>query len=120
MIPLTYESDWKGAISEFLEMLKAETGELSSQADKEIDRLGEKYYLPKKVTEPSIYVRVTDNWIELHLRFVTDSRNRRITHDRLSRMLMDKISGNDRYEIASENIIVAGSHKVQIVNSKEN
>lgn len=119
MIPLTYESDWKGAIREFLEMLKAETGDLSSQADKEIERLGEKYYLPKKVTEPSIYVRVTDNWIELYLRFVTDSRDRRITHDRLNRMLMDRISGNDRYEIASENIIVAGNHKVQIINPKE-
>lgn len=114
MIPLTYDSDWKGAITEFLELLKKETGDLSSQADKEIDRLGEKYYLPKKVTEPSIYVRLTDNWIELHLRFVTDSRTRRITQDKLSRMLMDRISGNDRYEIASENIIVVGNHKVQI------
>lgn len=118
MIPLTYESDWKSAITEFLEMLKAETGELSMQADQEIDRLGEKYYLPKKVTEPSIYVRVTDNWIELHLRFVTDTRQRRITHDRLSRLIMEKISGNDRYEIASENMIVFGTHKVDITNKK--
>lgn len=118
MIPLTYDSDWKGAITEFLELLKKETGDLSSQADKEIDRLGEKYYLPKKVTEPSIYVRLTDNWIELHLRFVTDSRIRRITQDKLSRMLMDRISGNDRYEIASENIIVVGNHKVRIIEQK--
>jgi len=118
MVPLTYESDWKSAIHEFLEMLKAETGELSIQADQEIDRLGEKYYLPKKVTEPSIYIRLTDNWIELHLRFVTDTRNRRITHDRLSRLIMEKISGSDKYEIASENMIVVGSHKVEITNTK--
>lgn len=118
MIPLTYESDWKGAISEFLEMLKNETGELSTQADEEIERLGEKYYLPKKVTEPSIYVRITDNWIELHLRFVTDSRNRRITHDRLSRLIMEKVSGNEKYEIASENMIVFGDHKVRIIDKK--
>ncbi|WP_421908671.1 mechanosensitive ion channel family protein [Methanolacinia petrolearia] len=117
-IPLTYDSDWKSAITEFLELLKKETGDLSSQADKEIDRLGEKYYLPRKVTEPSIYVRLTDNWIELHLRYVADSRTRRITQDKLSRMLMDRISGNDRYEIASENIIVVGNHKVQIIDSK--
>jgi small-conductance mechanosensitive channel len=116
-VPLTYESDWKLAINNFMDIVKTETGEMTIQAEKEVDRLGEKYYLPKKVTEPAVYVKLTDNWVELGIRYVSDSKNRRILSDILNRKILDDIAASDKYNIASENMEVVGKHKVEIIKS---
>ena len=114
-IPLTYDSDWKAAIENFLEIIKAEVGDLTLQAEKEVDRLGEKYYLPKKVTEPAVYVRLTDNWVQVGIRFVSESRNRRAMSDILNRKILDDIAASDSYKVASENYEISGNHKVEII-----
>jgi len=114
-VPLTYDSDWKRAIENFLEIIRAETGEMTVQAEKEVDRLGEKYYLPRKVTEPAVYVRLTDNCVHLGIRYVSESKNRRIISDILNRKILDDIAASDKYAIVSENIEVSGYHKVEIV-----
>ncbi|WOF16384.1 mechanosensitive ion channel family protein [Methanoplanus sp. FWC-SCC4] len=114
-IPLTYDSDWKEAISDFLNIVRSETGDISLSAEKEIERLGEKYYLPKKVTEPFVYVKITDNWIELRLRYVTDAKNRRIQYDRLNRILAEKIFSSDKYSIGSENMEISGKQEIYLL-----
>ncbi|MBN1432077.1 MAG: mechanosensitive ion channel [Methanomicrobiaceae archaeon] len=114
-VPLTYDSDWKAAIENFLEIVRKETGDLTIQAEKEVDRLGEKYYLPRKVTEPAVYVKLTDNWVQLGIRYVSDSKNRRIISNTLNRKILDDIAASDSYTIASENFEISGTHKVEII-----
>lgn len=116
-VPLTYDSDWKAAIENFLHIVRAETGDMTAQAEKEIDRLGEKYYLPRKVTEPAVYVKLTDNWVQLGIRYVSESKNRRIISDILNRKILEDIASSNSYSIASENIEVSGRHKVEIVKN---
>jgi small-conductance mechanosensitive channel len=113
-LPLTYESDWKKAIQLITSIVWDETREITEQAEAEIERIGEKYYLPKKVIEPAIFVTLTDNWINLDIRYVTDTRNRRALHDTLSRQIMDALEKEERIQIASESLIVQGTHSVQL------
>jgi small-conductance mechanosensitive channel len=113
-LPITYESDWKEAAVRFYEVLRRETEELSRVADAEIERIGEKYYLPRKVTEPAVFLSVTDNWVMLDMRYVTDVRNRRAARDRISRLLLEEVEKSDRITIASENMEVSGRHVVKI------
>ena len=114
-IPLTYDSNWKAAIEKFLGIIKAETGDLTIQAEREVERLGEKYYLPKKVTEPAVYVRLTDNWVQLGIRYVSESRNRRAVSDILNRKILDDIASSDSYRVASESYEISGNHTVEII-----
>ncbi len=114
-IPLTYDSNWKAAIENFLGIIKAETGDLTIQAEREVERLGEKYYLPKKVTEPAVYVRLTDNWVQLGIRYVSESRNRRAVSDILNRKILDDIASSDSYRVASESYEISGNHTVEII-----
>jgi len=114
-IPLTYDSNWKAAIENFLGIIKAEAGDLTIQAEREVERLGEKYYLPKKVTEPAVYVRLTDNWVQLGIRYVSESRNRRAISDILNRKILDDIASSDSYRVASESYEISGNHKVEII-----
>ena len=116
-IPLTYDSDWKSAIYNIMEIVKTETGEMTIKAEAEVERLGEKYYLPKKVTDPAVYVKLTDNWVELGIRYVTDSKSRRNISDTLNREILEDITASETYNIASETMDIAGKHTVEIIRN---
>lgn len=110
-IPLTYPSDWKLARDIILSILKKETAAMTEQAEAEIERIGEKYFLPRKVVEPSVYVSFTDNWIMLDARYVTDIRTRRILRSRLSELILSAIEEEERITIASETVTVTTIQK---------
>ena len=110
-IPLTYDSDWRRAREIILSLLKKETGAMTAQAEVEIERIGEKYYLPKKVVEPSIYISLTDNWVMLDVRYVTDARSRRILRSRLSELILTAIESEDGITVSSETMTVTTIQK---------
>jgi len=105
-VPLTYESNWRRAKEIVLSILKQETGTMTAQAELEIERIGERYYLPKKVVEPSVYITLTDNWITLDARYVTDARTRRILHSRMSELILAAIESEEGIMVASETMTV--------------
>jgi small-conductance mechanosensitive channel len=101
-IPITYESDWRTAVSIIMDIVDKETDALTKEAQHDIERLGERFYLPRRETEPAVYVTLTDNWITLEVRYVTDTRNRRILKDRLSRLILEAFESAENINIASE------------------
>jgi small-conductance mechanosensitive channel len=105
-IPLTYDSDWRMARNLILGIVVKETEAMTMQADAEIERIGEKYYLPKKVVDPSAYITLTDNWITLDVRYVTDARSRRILRSRLSELILAAIEAEDTITISSSTVTV--------------
>jgi small-conductance mechanosensitive channel len=113
-IPLTYDSDWRRAKEIVLSILKQETSAMTAQAELEIERIGERYYLPKKVVEPSVYISLTDNWITLDARYVTDARSRRILRTRLSELILAAIESEERITVASETMTVTSVQKTPV------
>jgi small-conductance mechanosensitive channel len=105
-VPVTYESDWKRAIEILTGIAQQETGEISQVAEIEIERIGEKYFLPKKDIQPAVYVTITDNWILLSVRFVTYVRERRVVRARLNRLILEAFEQEDGITIASETMDV--------------
>jgi len=105
-LPVTYDSNWKKASDIILEIVTKQTENVAVVADKEITKLGEKYYLPKKPVEPVIFLTLTDNWINLNIRYVTDTKERRIIRDKLSKLILSEIEKSKNIKIASENIDV--------------
>jgi small-conductance mechanosensitive channel len=105
-IPITYGSDWQRAVTLFLDVVRRETAVTAGLAEWEIEQIGERYYLPKREVEPSVYLTLTDNWIAFDIRYVTDVRRKRATKDNLSRKLLEAVEATDGIAIATENIIV--------------
>jgi small-conductance mechanosensitive channel len=105
-IPITYGSDWRRAVSLFLDIVRRETAATIGRAEREIETIGERYYLPKREVEPSVYLTLTDNWISFDIRYVTDVRMKRVVKGDLSRKLLNAIEAADGITIATENIIV--------------
>nr|WP_319376533.1 mechanosensitive ion channel domain-containing protein [uncultured Methanoregula sp.] len=108
-IPLTYDSDWKRAKDLILGIIIKETASMTKQADEEIERIGENYYLPKKVVEPSAYITLTDNWITLDVRYISDARTRRTLRSRLSELILATIEKEDTITISSTTVSVTTS-----------
>lgn len=106
-IPIKYGSDWKKTIQIIEDITKEETLSMTESAAEELKGLQKKYYLSKKAVEPSVYVRMTDNWIDLNVRYITDARNRRGLHDRLSRKILEALRKEEDVDIASETLDIS-------------
>jgi len=113
MIPITYDSNWKKAKEIILEIVRDETSNVAEEAETEIDRIGEKYYLPKNVVEPALYITPTDNWIAFHIRYVTHVKNRRDFRTGLFEKILSKIQESPDIIISSSTstITVVGPEK---------
>ncbi|HIJ06415.1 MAG: MscS Mechanosensitive ion channel [Methanomicrobiales archaeon 53_19] len=105
-IPVTNDSDWKRAVTILTSIVEEETNEISQIAEKEIERIGEKFFLPKKDISPAVYITQTDNWILLSVRFVTYARERREVRSRLNRLIIEAFEGEQNIEIGSESMSV--------------
>jgi small-conductance mechanosensitive channel len=110
-IPLTYDSDWRRAREIVLSILIEETEAMTVQAELEIERIGQRFFLPRKVVEPTVYITLTDNWIALDARYVTDARTRRILRSRLSELILSAIENEENIAIASETVTVTSIMK---------
>ncbi|HTY14833.1 MAG TPA: mechanosensitive ion channel family protein [Methanoregulaceae archaeon] len=91
MIPVTYDSNWKLAKDTILEIVRSETAATVVEARAEIESIGVKYYLPKNVVEPAVYISPTDASIAIHVRYVTEVTDRREFRTRLVEMILAKI-----------------------------
>jgi len=101
MIPISYSSNWKKAKEVMLEIVTRETAKIVKEAEAEIEKIGETYYLPKRMVEPAVYLTPTDNWISFHVRYVTRVKERRAFRTRISEMILEKVQEYPDISISS-------------------
>jgi small-conductance mechanosensitive channel len=84
-------------------------GELSLEA---LDRMQRRFNVPSTSLEPRVYYLITDNWLELTVRFVVREHGIRALKDAISR---DILSGFDEagIGIASTTIDIVGFPPLQ-------
>ena len=113
-IPLTYDSDWREALTTMRRIVGEETRAMASRAEDEILKLREKYYLTIRAVEPEIYLTLTDNWITFHIRFITDVRLRRQVRSTIGQLLLDEIERSEKLRLASATIDIVGFPEVRV------
>jgi small-conductance mechanosensitive channel len=108
MIPVTYASDWRRAGEIMLEHGQSYTANLWQQAQQQIESLAEQYPLYDTTVEPTLYVVMTDNWIELALRYVVDAHERRGVKARLHHELLQHFEAAPEITVASATFEIVG------------
>jgi small-conductance mechanosensitive channel len=98
-IPVPYTNDWQRAE----EILREEAQRASSSADarRAMEQVRRRYPVGRAEVEPRVFVRATDNWVELAARFVVPVRNARAVKDEMTRRILDRF--------AKESITVAST-----------
>jgi small-conductance mechanosensitive channel len=118
-IPITYDSDWKEGTAKILDIVKKETMGVSENAQKIMEKIEGKYYFTKRSLEPAIFLTLTDNWVSLGIRYVTEVRQRRVLHDRLSRTILSEIEKSEKIKIASATMNITGFPPIRLRNEKD-
>jgi small-conductance mechanosensitive channel len=105
-IPITYQSDWQKAINTITQITKEESKKATAKAEQEIRKLEDRYYLSKRNIESATFVTLTDNWIMLHARYITDVRERRIIQNQLSQRILSAFAKEKDIHIASTSLTI--------------
>lgn len=102
-LPIRYGSD--------IELAKALTTKVAQQvlSDYVLESVEkwkdivEKYYIEDAIVEPTLAIKLTDNWIEFNLRYIVDYKRRRMTKHRLNELI------NNAFEETGGKVLLASA-----------
>lgn len=88
-IPVPYSSDWKRAerilVDEAVRISRIEG------AEEGMSQMRRRFPVPETELEPRVFVRATDNWMELAARFVVPTRTARSLKDEMTRRVYEQL-----------------------------
>lgn len=111
---LTFDSDWKKAEEIAMGITSEITLQFEKNAKHELSDLGEKYLITPSDVECGIYTQITDNWIDMRLRYVVDPRQRRSIKHLLSEKILETFLADKNIKIASESVEISGFPSIRI------
>jgi len=108
VVPITYNSDWQRAAEIMLGHAQEYTEELHAEAEAGLNKMIERYPLQSTQVASTIYMTMTDNWIEITLRYIVDARERRKIKGQLHRELLQHFEKEEKITIASMTVEIVG------------
>ncbi len=112
-IPIRYNSEVATARKIITEVAEKYLSEYATYANQHWQKMVKKYLIEHANVEPSVTVKLTDNWIEFNLRYVVDYKKRRSTKDILFSDILDGIE-------ATNGAVSLASTSIEIISTKEN
>jgi small-conductance mechanosensitive channel len=88
-VPITYKDDRARAERIMLEVVERHTVELHEMSREALEKMRGRYYVHVGDLKPRVFLRLTDNWLELSARFIARDHGVREMKDRMSREILD-------------------------------
>ncbi len=101
-LPITYGSDVEGAIRLLTEVGREYTAEFLKTAEQQLEDMKRRFLVPSLEFEPTVFVSITSNWIQLRMRYVVEARKRRSASSYIYREVFRRLQKNQNIKIASE------------------
>jgi small-conductance mechanosensitive channel len=89
-VPITYAADRHRAEAILLAAAARATVDIQREAEPHRAAMNEAYHLHLETLEPRVFYRITDNWLELSLRFIVDDRKSRAVRDQIAREILEE------------------------------
>lgn len=115
--PIKYTADRKKAEEILLGSVKMHIEDIHKLSSPVRANLDHKYGLKTDDMVPKVYCRLTDNWIELSVRFIVPEHGVRDIKDAISRTLLNAMEEN-QIEVASATFEIVGFPKLEIASSQ--
>jgi small-conductance mechanosensitive channel len=111
---IAYDGDYARAESILLDIAHKHTDATVERAKPGFDRLRERYFVPEHAElPPRVFLRMTDNWVELALRFLAPVHGVRGIKDAMTREILPAFA-QAGLEIASTTFAVTGLPTVNV------
>jgi small-conductance mechanosensitive channel len=113
-IPIPYGRDYRKVESLMLDVARKHAGQFVEEGARQLQHVQGKYFLREQPsTEPHVYVQLTDNWIEMSLRFLTRDHDIRGIKDAMSREILAGLDAA-KIEVASTTAAIVAFPPVNV------
>ena len=112
-IPIRYEDDVDRAERILLDVAGRHTQQIAEQSRPALDGVARDYPIRDASVEPRVFYRLTDNWIQLAVRFIADIRGTRELKDAMSRDILRQLK-DARIPVASSIYEIVGVPKLHV------
>ncbi len=112
-IPVPYRNKRQEAERILLEVAHKHTVKIVELSRDVLDELCRRYFLRQTELEPHVFCRLTDNWLEMSLRFIAGDSGIRALKDKMSRDILDAFE-KAGIEIASGTYEVVGMPPIEV------
>ncbi|HEV2528791.1 MAG TPA: mechanosensitive ion channel domain-containing protein [Thermomicrobiales bacterium] len=89
-IPIAFSADRKRAEQILLDAARRHGADHQEASRAALSELGRRYFIDTPDLEPTVYFRLTDNWLELTVRFLASIRSVRDVKDAMSREILEQ------------------------------
>lgn len=90
-LPISYKDDYRRVESVMIDAVSKHTGDIANLAQPELDRLKKQFFVEAADIPPRVFLRLTDNWIELSIRFLCGTHDIRGLKDRIGRDMLSAL-----------------------------
>lgn len=87
-VPITYATDRARAEAILVAAAERHTAIYQNQAQSHRAMMNQKYHLDLETLAPRVFLRITDNWLELSLRFIVEDHQSREVRDAIAREIL--------------------------------
>lgn len=113
-LPISYKDNREVVERILLRAAEKETVSLEQLAAPAVALLEQKYFITRASIEPRVYMRLTDNWLELTVRFLCHDHDARSVKDRMSREIIQALD-EAKISIASATYEIVGLPPLRVV-----
>ena len=114
-IPIGYKDDRARAEQILLDAARRHTQRIQELSAEALDALLRRYWLKEPTDlEPRVFWRLTDNWIEMSLRFIAEETGVRGLKDRMSRDILDAFD-KAGIQVASATFEIIGLPPLRVI-----
>ncbi len=112
-LPISYKNDRNRAEQIMLEVVRRYTMDIANMAQPELDRLKHRFFIEAADLNPRVFLRITDNWVELAVRFLCRTHDIRGLKDSISREILAGFDAAD-IGIASSTYDIVGLPPIKV------
>ena len=88
VLPIAYSADRGRAERILQEVAERHTVRIEQMSDESLREMQRRYFMKPAEMKPKVYYRLTDNWLELTVRFIAEDRGVRDLKDAMSRDIL--------------------------------
>lgn len=119
-IPIRYQSDIESAKTIVIETATEHLSDYARKAVEEWKTMVSKYYIEDAQINPTLAITLTDNWVELNLRYIVDYKKRRATKSLLNEEIRKRVQATKgKVEFASATFEVVNIPVVSVKNENQ-
>jgi len=113
IIPIKYSADRERAEKILLQAAEEHTRNIREASEKARKKMAEDYPIEISEVTPQVYYRLTDNWIELTLRFLVGEHGVREVKDKIARQILREFEAAN-LGLASGTYEIVGLPRIQV------